>query len=889
MKLSEIALKYLKGQKKHTIMTVIAITVSVAFMTVMLSAISIYRASALNIAEKNNGTYHILFNGLNKDELLGIKNLSIFEKTETYSVSSYTSDTQASSLMYDNSDGRTEYLCRTGIPIDDAFLRIRPDGLTLTPDSFMKLTAGRYPEKDGEIVISDRSAIMWGYPEINSTVSADLVTCMKKGSGENIVTGENIPPELSAELDVVDCEEITFTVVGYSEGYNIVSYDDTRLRSISSHTDNLLARFNDTANDYYWDLHHAFKDMGYEIDDFSYSFNQELLDLEGKGTTAKFSQALFFAVMYLCVIFIMFCVRLVIDNSFEISARERIKQFGLLKAVGASKKQIFSLVLWEAFYLAVPGVILGILLGTACSAAAFSAIKSMSSMGDVSSEYDLSSMLEFDLRPYVFISSAVMGILWVCISAVATGLRSIKSSPVEAMRSAGKTQPVRIPRRPSKLAQGGSFIPAYSSLSIKRNRKRYGITMLSMVMSIVLFAGFSYGMDIAEQKADNEYNNVRRPYDYSVDYNAMNPYAAVYKGIEMTERGLFENVQADTSICLFASPAELGISPDCPAYNSSAMLMNIHPVNEATFAKFIRSDISYDSLMNSGKLLLVSSFKDENGDVAADAFTDPSASVSGAPVNLNTFEQLDTLTLSAAGLCTTDSTVYTSTYGSVNAVMAEEDFYTLFAEIGNDSTSYPLDDGQGGTENIYYRCITADAVKGKEAEAKAYLEMNFYNSFSDNAADMASAYALLRMVRLLGYFVIALISVIALINIANIISSNVLGRTSEFAMLRACGMTDKQMKSLILRESMLYALTASIISLALTVLAIAVIRLPFMMHFQDLTFDDIGFEPSFIAPLKYIVIAAAAAFAAAAASAAIPSSRIIKTSVVENIRNTEQV
>ena len=50
MKLNEIVLRYLKGQKKHTVLTVLAIIVSVAFMTIILSAVSVYRAASLNIS-----------------------------------------------------------------------------------------------------------------------------------------------------------------------------------------------------------------------------------------------------------------------------------------------------------------------------------------------------------------------------------------------------------------------------------------------------------------------------------------------------------------------------------------------------------------------------------------------------------------------------------------------------------------------------------------------------------------------------------------------------------------------------------------------------------------------------------------------------------------------
>jgi len=228
--------------------------------------------------------------------------------------------------------------------------------------------------------------------------------------------------------------------------------------------------------------------------------NQELLDLEGKGVEAKFSQALFFALVYLVVIFLMFCVRMVIDNSFEMSAKERIKQFGLLKAVGASGRQVFSLVVWEAVYLAVPGVILGILAGTGCSALIFSAIKNLPYLNTNTGEYNLGEMLVFEIEPYVYISSALIGVLWVVVSAVSTGMRSIRSSPVEAMGAAGKRDKVNVPKRPTGLEKGVSFITAYSGLSIKRNKKRYIITMVSMVMSIVLFTVFSFAAQIADNK-----------------------------------------------------------------------------------------------------------------------------------------------------------------------------------------------------------------------------------------------------------------------------------------------------------------------------------------------------------------------------------------------------
>jgi putative ABC transport system permease protein len=121
----------------------------------------------------------------------------------------------------------------------------------------------------------------------------------------------------------------------------------------------------------------------------------------------------------------------------------------------------------------------------------------------------------------------------------------------------------------------------------------------------------------------------------------------------------------------------------------------------------------------------------------------------------------------------------------------------------------------------------------------------------------------------------------------NIISSNVMGRTSELAMLRACGMSDKQLHKLILSESLIYAALASFSSLLVTEAAVFVIQIPFKTHFHDLDMDDLGLIMSAAAPLRYILIAAAVSFIVAAAASYVPARRIIKSPIVENIRNSE--
>lgn len=884
MKIYQIVLRYLKGQKKHTIMSMLAAAVATAFMTLILSGLSVYRASEKNICEAESGTYHVVFNGLDKQQLAAIRAMDIFSESEFYSVSSYTSSTDIDFGQMTDENATIEYMLVNGIPVDDIFLRLDSDKISLLPQSMYTVIDGRLPEKDGEVVISTESAELWGYPEIGDTVDIELYSCGVKTETGGIT--ENVPLILAETFDVKEIYVKSLTVVGYSEGYNIVDYSDTALKSYSYLTDNLVARFSDTANDFYWDMHHAFQDAGYEIDDFDYGINQQLLDYEGRGVTARFNMVLFFGVAYLVILFLMFCVRMVIDNAFEIADRERIKQFGLLKTAGASRKQIFSFVLYEAVFLAVPGVAVGLAAGLLCSSAAFGAVSAIPYLSEASTTYDLREMLEFDIRPYVYISSAVIGVFWVIISAISTGLRSIRSTPVEAVRAAGRKEKIKISKHRTGLDKGAGFTTAYASLSIKRNKKRYIITMVSLVMSIVLFTGFSYGMELAYDTLENEYNINRQPYDYTITDASFEYDGAALRAEEMQQSGLFENVQYYSEFTMFAFPEDFGFTSDYDVTSSKYVNITAVPINRETYETYIVSDISYDEFEKSGGFLICGNVYAENGELAYTAIDTVPEIMTAAPYISKTFDIFDEAQFDMIGLYSTDNRLYHSVSGSFKAIISESGYSTLMEQYGLDvyATTITYDDV---SYYWYNRLILADAADGMNEDAEVYLDKHFYGSYTNNREDMSFSYAILGIVNILGYFVVAIISVIAAVNIVNIISSNVQGRTSEFAMLRACGMEDAQIHKLIFTECMIYAALACVISLLVTEGIVFVIQIPFKTHFHDLTMEDLGIVFSYIAPLKYIAIASVAAFAIAAASSWLPAKRIIKSSIVENIQAIE--
>ena len=92
---------------------------------------------------------------------------------------------------------------------------------------------------------------------------------------------------------------------------------------------------------------------------------------------------------------------------------------------------------------------------------------------------------------------------------------------------------------------------------------------------------------------------------------------------------------------------------------------------------------------------------------------------------------------------------------------------------------------------------------------------------------------------------------------------------------------------MVLNESCMYALMSALASAAAVEIIIALIYVPFRFGGSTVTMDDMPVKLSFIAPLKYLLAASAAAFAAAACAAVPAAKRIINTPIVDTIEETE--
>ena len=177
------------------------------------------------------------------------------------------------------------------------------------------------------------------------------------------------------------------------------------------------------------------------------------------------------------------------SNSFAISVMERKKEFGLLSSIGATKKQLSYTVFFEALIEGIIGIILGICGAYIGIGTVIIIINNL--IGDILVlKLNLVTNIVFIIIPVIFM------ILVIFISALVPSRRAAKVSPIEAIRQNDDIKINKKKIKTGKLVNKLFGIEGEIALkNIKRNKKKYRVTIVSLFISIVLFISFSSYMN----------------------------------------------------------------------------------------------------------------------------------------------------------------------------------------------------------------------------------------------------------------------------------------------------------------------------------------------------------------------------------------------------------
>lgn len=362
------------------------------------------------------------------------------------------------------------------------------DGPATRPASF-RLAKGRLPMAPMEIVLPEDALQFLGF------------------TGH---VGDQIPLTLSKALRhgiVVDAYDYTaeFTLVGITES-NFLGYTGGHILGLAGQgtAQRLLPpaylyynmdirtedrkNFQAVMNDLCAKLEIHELDTLYNIpllNALGISYDTEAADWALTVDDAGFSWLTFAGILTASLI--LLAAGLVIYNILKIAVSRRLGQYGALRALGAQKGQLYTIVAAEILCLCIAGIPAGLLLGALSAKGILSAALSQLSpemflAGDSEQLQVLINANSTGKWGYLLIS-AFITLLFAFLAAAPAARYAARVSPVRAMSGTG----AQVKRRKRSTGKIRSFERYYARLNLSRSRGRTVVTVLSLVMSITVF------------------------------------------------------------------------------------------------------------------------------------------------------------------------------------------------------------------------------------------------------------------------------------------------------------------------------------------------------------------------------------------------------------------
>lgn len=360
----DITYRYLKGQKNRTLLTILGIILSVALISAIGTIIVSARGGLVKEAIRENGSYHAKFRELDRETLdklvnhVGIEAIGITREEGVAPIAETTEDENRhygwnTPYRYIKIDG-----------YDNKSLGMFP----------FDLKEGRFPEKSDEIVIEN-----WMVNYLEEKVNI--------GDKINLTIGNRIMEEKLNKDGYMEKVNETFEKTGERE-YTVVGFIQPRYfwsgnyvtQGITgldmSHLDNNYGAYIEIS-----DVKNAVEKIGtiandIDADDEKIQYNNRVLRLSAESINDTFNRSLRGLLIFVVALIVISTVA-VIYNAFNISVLERINQFGLLRSVGATPKQIRGIVLREAVILSVIGIPIGLFSGVLAMKIVLYIIKSL--------------------------------------------------------------------------------------------------------------------------------------------------------------------------------------------------------------------------------------------------------------------------------------------------------------------------------------------------------------------------------------------------------------------------------------------------------------------------------------------------------------------------------
>lgn len=593
------------------------------------------------------------------------------------------------------------------------------------------------------------------------------------------------------------------------------------------------------------------KAMGY-TQEYRYAYNTKVLLYSGTAPFDSFLTA-FYSLAAIIIALIVFGSVSLIYNAFSISVSERTKQFGLLSSVGATKKQLRRMVLFEALTVSAVGIPLGILVGIGGIGITLLLI------GD-----KFSSIVRADIPMRLCVSwqavviAAVIALVTVLISAWIPSKRATGVSAVEAIRQSMDIKVSGRPVRTSKLAYKLFGLPSVlAGKHYKRNRKKYRTTVVSLFMSIVLFVSAAAFTDYMMESAEGGLASDQFDLIYAAESDAsaaMTPDALlellfseqnVTGGTYTKKQFLQGDISREYVTAMFADRfADFGMEREDATPKELSISGYLYFVADAEFNRLLekynlKEADYYDREKPLGLALDRNIELDRRLEkyVTLDTLKGDGCVIEGLYyVEIDGYYRKDSR-IDENG----NKVVLYQNRDNENDIIElpyEEYFakYTLRSEKTIEEAPFFVSRSTPVAINMIYPYSMIESVV-PEAALNQFRNTEYFLTSSDHAASFENLATVLTenglssrqlfdyaanaetnrnvvtIIRVFAYGFIVLISLIAAANVFNTISTNISLRRREFAMLKSVGMTQKGFRRMMNCECLLYGSKALLLGL----------------------------------------------------------------------------
>lgn len=573
----------------------------------------------------------------------------------------------------------------------------------------------------------------------------------------------------------------------------------------------------------------------------------------------------------IAIVIVVSATIIVIHNSFQINVAERLKQFGLLRSIGATKKQIKKIVFREATIL----LIIAIPIGISISIGAMYSLNFIFKL--ILKEDAYFSLVSIDVG--ILIISIIITILAVYISSLIPANFVGNISPLAAISSRVIIKKESIKRRKYPLLKKiFNYKVVMAVKNIRRNPSRCRTMILSIIVSSTLFITFTSSMN--EVFTIKNPNGAYETIDLEVSRSSDNDDSAGNNNQIVDDLASQLSILNNVNKVYMQYPDVFGMAevPLNKRIKEAGGILQKQKFEDGYKEVIVTKIKDYDkaALEDFSKYLLsgnidVNRMNSENGVILVDNGKVRDYNTGKLYIGkLTDYKVNDEITVLK------DSK---ETKVKIMAIIKEDIF-----EREDSTNVLTLITGNQVLKNVTGEAPKIKnlsiALKDKALSLKTAEEVNNilkdYPSYTViNYADInKSQKNSMLMIKVLIYGFIAVITLISSINIINTITMNITLRRKESAMLKSIGMSQKDLKTIIRYEGIFYGIIGSILG--------AIVGCFLSYSIFNVLSDVVVVQWKL--PLGLIAITILVAIGISYLSTLIPMKKIEKDNVIEAIR-----